>query len=200
LILSWGAELFEQGERVTKERKLTLCHCISARGNAEIANLMSSELGGRRCEIVSAPNNRDDLVGKTCVVEEYVKISDQYKVRMEFTNEELLLGVGNLKRRDRTPQDPGYYVECKNNRLIRRDFKSNEECQAFIASLGEGVGELSKVDPDAEAKAEQAAADLLAELGLEDMEGPSSKAPKKNDQPAASSKKKKGRGKKKGRR
>ncbi|EJK57085.1 hypothetical protein THAOC_22909, partial [Thalassiosira oceanica] len=198
LILSWGAELFEQGERVTKERKLTLCHCISARGNAEIANLMSSELGGRRCEIVSAPNNRDDLVGKTCVVEEYVKISDQYRVKMEFTNEELLLGVGYLERRDRTPQDPGYYVECKNNRLIRRDFKSNEECRAFITSLGSDVGELSKVDPNAEAKAEQAAADLLAELGLEDMEGPSSSAPKKNNQ-STSGKKKKRRGKNKGR-
>ncbi|EJK58143.1 hypothetical protein THAOC_21754 [Thalassiosira oceanica] len=199
LILSWGAELFEQGERVTKERKLAWRQEISAEGHVEIASLVSSELGGRRCEIVSAPKTHDDLVGKTCVVNEYIEISDQYKVRMEFTNEELLLGVGDLKRRDRTPQDPGYYVECKNNRLTRRDFKSNEECQAFIASLGAGVGELSKVDPDADAKAEQAAADLLAELGLEGMEGPSSSAPKKNSQPAVSGKKKKRGGKKKGR-
>ncbi|EJK71371.1 hypothetical protein THAOC_07200 [Thalassiosira oceanica] len=86
---------------------------------------------------------------KTCVVEEYIEISDQYRVRMEFTNEVLLLDSDNLKRRDRTPQDPGYYVECKNNRLIHRDFKSNEECQAFIASLGSDVGELSKVGSDA---------------------------------------------------
>ncbi|EJK72444.1 hypothetical protein THAOC_06027, partial [Thalassiosira oceanica] len=200
LLLSWGAELFEQGERVTKERKLAWRHKMSANGNVQIANLVSSELGGRRCEIVSSPNTRDDLIGKTCVVKEYIEISDQYKVRMEFTNEELLLGANNLRRRYRTPQDPGYYLECKNNRLTRRDFKSNEECQAFIASLGAGVGEISKVDPDADAKAEQAAADLLAELGLEDMEGPSSSAPKKNNQPAASGKKKKRGGKKKGRR
>ncbi|EJK77116.1 hypothetical protein THAOC_01072 [Thalassiosira oceanica] len=199
LILSWGAELFEKGGRVTKERKLAfLRQEIAAKGNVEISNLVASELGGRRCEIVSAPKTRDDLVGKTCVAEDYIKESDQYKVQMEFTNEELLLGVGNLKRRDRTPQDPGYYVECKNNRLTRRDFKSNEECRAFIASLGAGVGELSKVDPDAEAKAEQAAADLLAELGLEDLEGPSSSAPKKNNQSASGKKMKRG-GKKKGR-
>ncbi|EJK65409.1 hypothetical protein THAOC_13732, partial [Thalassiosira oceanica] len=200
LILSWGAELFEKGERVTKERKLAWRHKMSEEGNAEISNLVAPELGGRRCEIVSAPETHDDLAGKTCVVEEYIEISDQYRVRMEFTNEVLLLDSDNLKRRDRTPQDPGYYVECKNNRLIHRDFKSNEECQAFIASLGSDVGELSKVGSDAEAKAEQAAADLLAELGLEDLEGPSSSASKKNNQPVASSGKKKKRGgKKKGR-
>ncbi|EJK65264.1 hypothetical protein THAOC_13896, partial [Thalassiosira oceanica] len=199
LLLGWGAENVVKGERFSQERKLALRHEISAKGHVKIASLLSSELGGRRCEIVSAPKTRDDLVGKTCVAEEYIEISDQYKIRMEFTNEELLLGVGNLKRRDRTPQDPGYYVECKNNRLIRRDFKSNQECQAFIASLGSDVEESSEVDPDADAKAEQAAADLLAELGLDDLEGPSSSAPKKNNQPAASGKKKKRGGKKKGR-
>ncbi|EJK71370.1 hypothetical protein THAOC_07199 [Thalassiosira oceanica] len=199
LLLSWGAELFEKGEQVTNERKLLYGHKMSAKGNVEVANLVSSELGGRRCEIVSAPNTRDDLVGKTCVVEEYVEISGQYRVRMEFTNEELLLGIGNLKRRDRTPQDPGYYVECKNNRLTRREFKSNEECRAFIASLRADVKELTEVDPNADAKAEQAAADLLAELGLEDLEGPCSSASKKNQPASSGGKKKKRGGKKKGR-
>ena len=142
LLLSWGAELFLKGKQMAKEQKLCLCDSIHKRGNVTIANLMSSELGGRRCEIVSAPSTRGDLAGKTCVVEEYIKKSDQYKVTMEFTNELLLIGVDGLKRRDRTPQDPGYYVECKNNKLIRHDFKSNEECQAFIAniSVAEGAG------------------------------------------------------------
>ena len=200
LLLSWGAELFLQGKQMTKEHKLELCDGISE-SNVKFANLVSSELGGRRCEIVSAPSTRDDLVGKTCVVEEYIKTSDQYKVKMEFTSEVLLLGVDDLKRRDRTPQDPGYYVECKNNRLSRRDFKSNEECQAFIANLSADKEELSEVDPDAEAKAEQAAADLLAELGLadlEDLEDPSSSA-SKTEKPPSSGKKKKRGGKKKGR-
>ncbi|EJK45495.1 hypothetical protein THAOC_35888 [Thalassiosira oceanica] len=198
LLLSWGAEHIESGKQMTKKLKLALRHEISAKGHFEIANLMSSELGGRRCEIVSAPNTRDDLVGKTCVVEEYVKISDQYKVTMEFTNEVLLLDANSLKRRDRTPQDPGYYVECKNNRLTRRDFKSSDECRAFIASLGSDEEESSEVDPGAEAKAEQAAADLLSELGLGDLEGPSSRsALKMEKEPAASGKKKKRGGKKK---
>ena len=199
LLLSWGAELLEDGKQMTEERKLSLRDCISGYKNAAMAKLMAPELGGRRCEIFNPTNTRSDLVGKTCVVEEYIEISDQFKVRMEFTDEVLLLGVGNLKRRDRTPQDPGYYVECRNNRLIRHDFKSNEECQAFIANLGADKEELSEVDPEKEAKAEQAATDLLAELGLEDLEGPSGNAPKKEKQHIASGKKKKRGGKKKGR-
>ncbi|EJK66500.1 hypothetical protein THAOC_12579, partial [Thalassiosira oceanica] len=186
-------------ELLTKERKLASCHEMSAKGNYASANLMSSELGGRRCEITSAPKTRDDLVGKTCVANKYIEESNQYRVTMEFTNEVLLIGSDHLKRRDRTPQDPGYYVECKNNRLIRREFKSNEECRAFFASLGAGVGELLNVDPDAGAKAEQAAADLLAELGLGDLESPSSSASKKNQPTSLGGKKKKRGGKKKGR-
>ena len=201
LLLSWGAELFDEGKQLTKQEKLAVFGNLSRKGDAKaaIAKLMSSELGGRRCEIVSAPSTRSDLVGKTCVVEEYIKKSNQYKVKMEFTNESLLLGMESLKRRDRTPQDPGYYVECKNNRLIRRDFESNEECQAFIVTLAVDEDELPEVDPEKEAKAEQAAADLLAELGLEDLEGPSDSAAQKEKQPAAVGKKKKRGGKKKGR-
>ena len=199
LLLSWGAEMFEEGKQMTEERKLDFCDEISKRGKAAIAKLVSPELGGRRCEIVNTTNTRSDLIGKTCVVEEYVEKSDQYRVTMEFTNEVLLLDTDNLKRRDRTPQDSGYYVECKNNRLIRRDFESNEECQAFVASLGVDEDEVAEVDPDAENKAEQAAADLLAELGLGDLEGPNCDAPKKEKQPVAAGKKKKRGGKKKGR-
>ena len=199
LLLSWGAELFVDGKQKNKKLKMDTCDEISRSGNVAVAKLMSSELGGRRCEIVSAPSARRDLVGKTCVVEEYIEESDRYKATMEFTNEVLLLGVDDLKRRDRTPQDPGYYVESKNNRLIRRDFKSNEECQAFIANLSVDEGELSEVDPEKEAKAEQAAADLLAELGLEDLEDPSSSAAQKERHPVATGKKKKRGGKKKGR-
>ena len=199
LLLSWGAELFVEGKQKTKEVKLEWRNYVSSKDHAAIGKLMSSELGGRRCEIVSTTNTRNDLIGKTCVVDEYITKSNQYKVKMEFTNEVLLLDVGNLKRRDRTPHDPGYCVECKNNRLIRRDFKSNEECQAFVANLSAETGELSEVNPEKEAKADQAAADLLAELGLEDLESPSSSAAQKEKQPAAAGEKKKRGGKKKGR-
>ena len=197
LLLGWGAELFRQGKQLTEEQELAFCDNISRQGHVAIANLVSSELGGRRCEIVSASNTRVDLVGKTCVVDVYIERSDQYKVTIEFTSESLLLGADNLKRRDRTPRDPGYYVECKNNKLIRRDFKSNEECQAFIANGSADEEEVAEVDPNAEAKAEQAAADLLAELGLDDLVEKSCNA-SKNEKPPAGKKKKRG-GKKKGR-
>ena len=198
LLPSWGGDLYLEGEGMTKDNMSFWRDYVTRKGDAAIAKLISSELGGRRCEIVGAA--RGNLIGKTCVVEEYIENSDQYKVTVEYTNEVLLLGVDNLKRRDRTPQDPGYYVECKNNRLIRRDFKSNEDCQAFIASLRSDKEESVEDDPDAEAKAEQAAADLLAELGLDDLGGPSSKASKQENQPATSGKKKKKHGsKKKGR-
>ena len=198
-LLSWGAELFIEGKQVTKGKTLALCEKVFQRSDAATAQLLSSELGGRRCEIVSVPSTRVDLVGKTCVVEEYLEGSDQHKVKMEFPDEVLLLGADCLKRRDRTPQDPGYYVEGKNNRLIRRDFKSNDECQAFIANISAYEEEVAGVDPNAEAKAEQAAADLLAELGLEDLEGPSISAAQKEKHSVAMGKKKKRGGKKKGR-
>ena len=190
LLLSWGAEMFEEGKQMTEERKLDFCDEISKRGKAAIAKLVSPELGGRRCEIVNTTNTRSDLIGKTCVVEEYVEKSDQYRVTMEFTNEVLLLDTDNLKRRDRTPQDSGYYVECKNNRLIRRDFESNEECQAFVANRSAQKEEWLEIDPDAKDKAEQAAADLLAELGLEDLEGPSVEESNKKKQSSGKKKKK----------
>ncbi|EJK77361.1 hypothetical protein THAOC_00813 [Thalassiosira oceanica] len=72
----------------------------------------------------------------------------------------------NLKRRDRTPQDCGYYIEFKNGRTIRHDFDSSEDCKAFVAALNKGES-LPVVTEEAEARAEQAAAELLAELGLD---------------------------------
>lgn len=198
LLLSWGAEIFSKGEKISsQEGKLAWWDDNRGCQTVALNLLLSSKLSGRRCEIVGAlPTLMSDLVGKTCVVKAYIKESNQYKVTMEFTDEVLLLGADNLKRRDRTPQDPGYYVECQNNRLIRRDFKSNEECQAFIASLSAEREELAEVDPDAEAKADQAAADLLAELGLDDLDVQDN-AQKKERQPVPAGKKKKRGGKKK---
>ncbi|EJK60803.1 hypothetical protein THAOC_18786 [Thalassiosira oceanica] len=108
-------------------------------------------------------HERPDLNGDTCVVNEYLPETDEYKVVMEHTREKLVLGPNNLKRRDRTRQDPGYYIEVKANRIIRREFDSNEECQAYVASI---TGS-DEVDDAACAKADQAAAELLSELGLD---------------------------------
>ena len=43
-----------------------------------------------------------------------------------------------MKRRDRTPQDCGYFIEFKNGRTVRHDVDSSEECQAFVAALNGG--------------------------------------------------------------
>ena len=194
LLLSWGANFFSR-EHTFWESCLTSSRkeCISqAReyGKHELANLLESELGGRRCEIVSL-TSRPELNGKKCVVDEYLPDSNQYKVMLETKSKEVLvLSPDNLKRRDRTPQDCGYYIEFKNGRTIRHDFDSSEDCLAFAAALNRGETQLV-VTEEAEAAAEQAAAELLSELGLDDSAIESSSGYK-----AKKSKKKKG-GKKK---
>ena len=132
-----------------------------------LANLLESKLGGRRCEIVNL-SSQPELNSKPCVADEYLLDSNQYKVTLENKSKEVLvLGHENLKRRDRTPQDCGYYIEFKNGRTIRHDFDSSEDCQAFVAALNRCEAQ-PVVTEEAEARAEQAAAELLAELGLDD--------------------------------
>ena len=186
LLLSWGETFLGRSRD----------YCISqARkyGADKLAKLLEeSELGGRRCEIVSL-TSRPGLNGKTCVVDEYLTDSNQYKVTLETkTKEALVLSPDNLKLRDRTPQDCGYYIEFKNGRTIRHDFDSNEDCQAFVLSMNKGETQPTAATEEAEAAADQAAADLLAELGLDDSPIESSCGCK-----AKKSKKKKGSKKKK---
>ncbi|EJK69757.1 hypothetical protein THAOC_08951 [Thalassiosira oceanica] len=163
LLLSWGASFFSEGECSKRN-----CVDVARNGNnPEIADLLESELGGRRCEIVNL-SPRPDLNGKTCVADVYLPVSNQYRVTLETKSKEaLILDPDNLRRRDRTPQDCGYYIEFKNVRTIRHDFDSSEDCQAFVSAL-EGGEARPVVTEEAEARAEQAAAELLAELGLDD--------------------------------
>ncbi|EJK62660.1 hypothetical protein THAOC_16719 [Thalassiosira oceanica] len=185
LLLSWGASFIRDGA----ERKH---HLSIARewGYHKLTDLLESELGGRRCEIVNH-SSQPELNGKTCVVDEFLPDSNQYKVTLETKSKDVLVvSADNLKRRDRTPQDCGYYVEFKNGRTIRHDFDSNEDCQAFVAALNNDETQ-PVVTEEAEAAAEQAVAELLAELGLDDSPTEPSSGCK-----AKKSKKKKG-GKKK---
>ena len=156
LALEWGASTTGHPIDVIK----ILSGTGSVDGNFQ-ATLLKSEFGGRRCEVIG--HDRPDLNGNTCVVDQYMPKTDEYEVAMEHTCEKLVLGPKNLKRRDRTPRDPGYYIEFKHGRMTRREFDSNEECQAFVASITESV----EVDDAACAKADQAAAELLSELGLD---------------------------------
>lgn len=191
LLLSWGASFEAAPGEGNYPPRETYAGVALECGNNEMADLLQSELGGRRCEIVNL-TSRPDLVGKTCVVNEYLADEDLLKVAVEGRKkEELVLSADNLKRRDRTPEDCGYFIEFKGGRTIRHEFDSKEECQAFIASLRNGEDE-STVTAEDEARAEKAATDLLAELGLDDVcvEQPSG-------QRASKTKKKGKRGKKK---
>ncbi|EJK70364.1 hypothetical protein THAOC_08282 [Thalassiosira oceanica] len=167
---------------------------------------LGANINARNCKGITAiqrlftPSNlakegvsdRPELNGKTCVADEYLPDSNQYKVTLETKSKEVLvLSPGNLKLRDRTPQDCGYYVEYKHGRTIRRDFDSSEDCQAFVAALNRDETQPS-VTKEAEARAEQAATELLAELGLDESQSKVSTG----DDHAKRSKKKKG-GKKK---
>ena len=163
LLLSWGATFFPDGG-CSRGESISVA---TAFGQHALAKLMESELGGRRCEIISP--SRTELNGKTCVADEYLPDSNQYKVMLETkTKEVLVIHADNLKRRDRTPQDCGYYIEFKNGRTVRHDFDSSEDCQAFVAALNSKDETQPIVTEEAEARADQAAADLLAELGLDD--------------------------------
>jgi hypothetical protein len=164
LLLEWGAEI-SICPTVSKDEFI---ECALQEGNTKLANLLKSEFGGRRCEIINLPNH-PDLNGSTCVVEKYLPNKGRYKVVFEASKEVGLVGPENLKRRDRTPDDCGYYITYKNGRTTRIEFASKEECQTFVASLSEDEDKLGDEDnkAEAEARAEQAAESLLAELSLD---------------------------------
>jgi hypothetical protein len=194
LLLEWGAEI-SNCPTISKDKFIEYA---LEWGNSKLANLVESEFGGRRCEIVTFPN-RPDLIGKTCVVEKYLPKKGKYKVVFEMSKEVGLVGPENLKRRDRTPDDCGYYTSNKNGRTTRHDFASKEDCQSFIASLAdeevkaEARAEQAEAEAQAEyaeveARAEEAAASLLAELDIDS----SADADGKNEKGKKKGKKKKG--------
>ena len=178
LLLEWGAEISNDAT-ISKDKFIV---CATSCGNSKLANLLKSEFGGRRCEIINLPKH-PDLIGMTCVVEKYLPDKGRYKVIFETSKEVGLVGPENLVRRDRTPNDCGYYISYKNGRATRHEFTSREECRAFVASLTERD---KSGDVDAEARAEEAAASLLSELDIE------------SSSDSGSNKKGKRRGKKKG--
>ena len=110
LLLSWGASFFPN-EMCSKEfcisqaRQLGFFYVEKGylTNDLELVNLLQSELGGRRCEIINL-SSQPELSGKTCVADEYLPDSNQYEVTLETKSKEVLvLSPDNLKRRDRTP-------------------------------------------------------------------------------------------------
>jgi len=146
ILLEWGAE-------ISLPRSVSVPHGLSKKEafvraviddqNTKLANLVSSEFGGRRCEVINLPNH-PQLNGKTCVVEKYITKKDKYKIIFEESGNAALVGPNNLKRRDRTPLDCGYYISFKNGKMSRREFATKEECQEYVASLGGDVEETTE--------------------------------------------------------
>jgi len=148
ILLEWGAEISMPREFVQtvkqcrlgiSDRELFIL-AMDKSGNDKLANLISSEFGGRRCEVMNLPNH-PQLNGKTCVVEKYITKKDRYKIIFEGSGNAALVGPNNLKRHDRTPLDCGYYISFKNGRMSCREFATREECQAYVTSIGSSNGE-----------------------------------------------------------
>ncbi|EJK55043.1 hypothetical protein THAOC_25267, partial [Thalassiosira oceanica] len=125
LLLSWGVTFIHDGD----ERKFCI---FKARewGYHNFADLFKSELGGRRCEIVNH-SSRPELDGKTCVADEYLPSSNQYKVTLETKSQEVV---------QERPHNPA----------------RNEECKAFVAALNNNEETQPAVTEESEAAAEQA--------------------------------------------
>ena len=149
ILLEWGAEIIlpldivhaaqeEYGQ--SNDWELFIGVAMKS-GNTKLANLISSEFGGRRCEVINLPNH-PQLNGKACVVEKYITKKDKYKIIFEGSGDAALVGPNNLKRRDRTPLDCGYFITFKNGRMSRREFATKEECQAYVSSLDNSSGDI----------------------------------------------------------
>jgi len=144
ILLEWGAEIILPRDLLHLQDKCGLSNnreifveAAKRQGYIKLANLLSSEFGGRRCEVINLPNH-PQLNGKACVVEKYITKKDKYKIIFEGSGNAALVGPNNLKRRDRTPLDCGYYISFKNGRMSRREFATKEECQAYVSSLDGG--------------------------------------------------------------
>jgi len=141
ILLEWGAEMSlphsfsHLQEKIGLSDKETFIQACIMVGDNKVANLVSSEFGGRRYEVINLPNH-PQLNGKTCVVEKYIAKKSKYKIIFEGSGNAALVGPNNLKRRDRTPLDCGYYISFKNGKMSRREFATREDCQEYVSSLG----------------------------------------------------------------
>ena len=138
LLLEWGAEftvppaaIMTQEEGLS-DRELFIRTLVGI--DTKLTPLIGSELGGRRCEIVNLLNH-PKLNGRTCVVDEYFANKERYKVVLEGSKDTVLIRPANLKRRDRTQTDCGYYIILKKGRIQRKNFAAKEECKSYVESL-----------------------------------------------------------------
>lgn len=113
--------------RTSTPKEAFICNSQYMASCAEVANSVSSEFGERGCEVLDL-TTRPDLNGKTCVVVLASEVSVQDQIR----------GPGQSQAPQQAPGDRGYRISYENDEIVRRDFASREECQAFVASLPNG--------------------------------------------------------------
>jgi Ring finger domain/Ankyrin repeats (3 copies) len=107
VLLQWGAHTDHRHVKLATEND-----------NIELAFLLDTPLGGRRCELVGLKGR---LNGMTGVVGRYFQKMDRYEFTLEATKEGIKIRSCYLKRRDRTPSDPGTIVE-----YLGRDSKTGK--------------------------------------------------------------------------
>lgn len=100
VLLQWGAS------KDPLNGALDLVQRADEFGKKELAHLLQTPLGGRRCELVGLDCCKE-LNGMTVIAGGYDGESDEYIVTLEHTNKDMKVGSIHLKRRDRTPDDPG---------------------------------------------------------------------------------------------
>jgi hypothetical protein len=102
LLLQWGAS------KDPMNGALDLAQRAQEHGKTELSQLLQTRLGGRRCELVGL-SRCAELNGLTGIAGRYDADLDQYTLTttMEGTNQEVQVAGVHLKRRDRTPEDPG---------------------------------------------------------------------------------------------
>ena len=157
VLLGWGAEIGDRAGFASEAKGY---------GNVRLAQLVSSELGGRRCEILPSEDSDGDgrLAGRTCVAGRYLPDVKSHEVRLEYTGEAAFVASRHLRRRDRTPADPGdvWHAADGRGRVRWIRFGSEDEAASYLRSVrgGGGAGDAGA----AEERAERAARELLAEL------------------------------------
>eukprot|EP00980_Cylindrotheca_fusiformis_P010860 scaffold2462_cov127-Cylindrotheca_fusiformis.AAC.17 len=91
ILLQWGAEISPNLREFVSQNNT----------HDELATLVKTSLGGRRCEIVGL-KGRSDLNGKMAVVGRYFGKEDRYAVVLDDASKEgVKVRSANLKRRDR---------------------------------------------------------------------------------------------------
>lgn len=101
ILLQWGAS------KDALNGALDLAQRAQDSGKIELAHLLQTCLGGRRCELVGL-SRCAELNGLTGIAGRYDADLDQYTLTtMEGTNQEVQVAAVHLKRRDRTAEDPG---------------------------------------------------------------------------------------------